>query len=190
MWLDRMALCLWTLRRGIGVETTCRWEGWPTKTIWNYLKDRPAYRKLRQAINATVDSERVKHARLLKVSRAYPLESQFVERVANLFDLNGVEYVHEPSFMRTRYRADFEALGHIIECKVDLTHMQVKTCLGQCWLYKCLQTKPVVVIIPDDIFVPTMLEQALSRMEVDMITEIDLPEWIKRQGAIRKSTCP
>ena len=40
----RMAVCLWNVRRGVGIETMCRREGWNVKSIWNDLSRRKSYR--------------------------------------------------------------------------------------------------------------------------------------------------
>ena len=43
----KVAVCLWELRKGIGVETTCKANGWHRRSIWNSIVHSPAYQKFR-----------------------------------------------------------------------------------------------------------------------------------------------
>ncbi|MEI7823569.1 MAG: hypothetical protein WCK55_21890 [Verrucomicrobiota bacterium] len=39
----RMAVCLWQLRKGTGIEATCKQYGWSKGIIWNALGQRASY---------------------------------------------------------------------------------------------------------------------------------------------------
>jgi hypothetical protein len=186
-WRHRMAVCLWNLRKGIGVETTCHQNGWPAKTIWNHLKERPSYRKARSKLEVKSSSVRPRQKKFGWVSKQYPRETMFLEALASRFEEHGIGYEKEPRIGATRYRADFSALGHLIECKVDLSHTAIKSCLGQCWIYRILQELPIVIIIPDDVDTKHPFPEALNMMNIQLLRESELQKW--SQKAIQESSC-
>ena len=187
-WRHRMAVCLLNLRSGIGVETTCHQNSWPAKSIWNYLRNRPSYLKTRSKIGVKALSVRPRQKKFGWVSKQYPRETMFLGAVAKRLKQFGVNYETEPRIGATRYRADFSALDHLLECKVDLSHTAIKSCLGQCWIYRTLQELPIVIIIPDDVDARTPFPQALSMMNIQLLRESELQKWSQR--AIQESSYP
>ena len=181
-WRHRMAVCLWNLRQGIGVETTCHQHGWKPTSIWNYLLQRSSYRRLRSRLDSVILSERIKHQKCGWVSSEYPREKGFCSEIAKQLNASNVRYFQEFNVGGTRYRADFYIRGTLLEAKVDTTHNQMKKCLGQCWLYKSLGHHHVAVIVPDDVRVDMVIKKALQLMAVDVIRLDQLPELIDRIG--------
>ncbi len=72
---QRMAGCLWQLRKGIGVETTCQQRGWNRKSIWNDLRTRKSYWRLKGRLEVKYPQNRVNHRRYEWVSRIYGFEA-------------------------------------------------------------------------------------------------------------------
>ncbi len=132
--------------------------------------------------------DRPRQQQLGWVSKAYPKEEMFLEVVARKLKSLEVQFKKEPRIIGTRYRADFTALGHLIECKVDLAHTGIKACLGQCCLYQTVQDLPIVVFIPDDVDTQSIFKNALDSMQVQLIRESEIEKFTL--NSIKESSCP
>jgi hypothetical protein len=77
-----LAVCLWQLRRDIGIETTCRQRGWHRKSIWNDLRERQSYWRLKGRLAVKHAKNRINHRRYGWLSRAYPSEWAFADHIA------------------------------------------------------------------------------------------------------------
>src|SRR5205814_6786401 len=77
----RIAVCLWRLRKGAGVETTCRQEGWNAKSIWNHLGRRKSYRRFAVRRKRKWPDKRAVGK---QYSRTYIAESRFQNVIENI----------------------------------------------------------------------------------------------------------
>jgi endogenous inhibitor of DNA gyrase (YacG/DUF329 family) len=55
IWRHRVAVCLWGLRKGSGIETTCKENGWVFSSVYNYIKASKAYLAARDRYQPKVD---------------------------------------------------------------------------------------------------------------------------------------
>src|SRR5207249_3797926 len=79
----KVATCLWRLRMGSPVETTCRQNGWNPKSIWNFLKARKSYRRFKaQKVRRWPD----KRSYGGYYSRTFPKETLFHHRIQAVLD--------------------------------------------------------------------------------------------------------
>jgi len=168
-WRHRMAVCLWNLRNGVGIETSCHQNGWKPTSVWNHIRERKAYHQLRCRLDNQVISERFIQRECGWVSSAFPREGKFCDEIALRLEQIGIPYLREAQVGGTRYRADFVIKETVIEAKVDTTHNQMKKCIGQCWLYLHFGFKNILVVIPDDVRLDSTIEDALKRMGVQIV---------------------
>ncbi len=147
----RMAKCLWQLRKGIGVETTCQQRGWNRKSIWNDLRTRKSYWRLKGRLEVKYPQNRVNHRRYEWVSRTYSSERAFADHIAKVIARLGIAFEREPGVKAALCRADFRISRTLVECKSDVTTAAMNKALGQCWIYKVLAGEDCIVVVPDDV---------------------------------------
>lgn len=114
----RLATCLWNLRKGVGVETTCKQQGWNIKSIWNDLGPRRSYRcfALRRKRKWPDKRAAGKH-----FSRMFPVESALQDLVEAILQSQRLKYVRESRLEGSRTRVDFKVDNEtFVECKVGV----------------------------------------------------------------------
>lgn len=167
----RLAVCLWLLRKGTGVETTCRHHGWNRKSIWNDLRTRQSYWRLKGRLEVKYPQNRVNHRRYEWVSRAYASERAFADHIAEVFTSFGIAYEREPGVKAALCRADFRIFRTLVECKSDVTTAAMNKALGQCWIYKVLAGEDCIVVVPDDVHPRKEWLVAFEKMGVRLFPE-------------------
>src|SRR5206468_1123217 len=144
----RIATCLWNLRKGIGVQRTCKEKGWNLNSIWNDLGKRASYRRfvLRRKRKWPMKSTASKHW-----SKTFPAESGLQSRIETLLQARQLEYIRECRLPGSRTRVDFKlADGTFIECKVGVNAAQMYQFIGQAVHYQKFATK-IILCIPSDV---------------------------------------
>jgi hypothetical protein len=144
----RAATCLWRLRRGNPVETTCRENGWNPKSIWNLLGRRASYRRFKaRRIRKWPDKRRSG----LHYSRIFPRESLLHNRVEKILMEAQLKYTKECRLYACRTRVDFKVDdGTFIECKVGMNSGQTYEFIGQACHYRLFAAR-VILCIPSDV---------------------------------------
>jgi hypothetical protein len=169
----RMAVCLWGLRTGTGVETTCRQQGWNAKSIWNDLGRRKSYRQF------VVQRKRKwpdKRAVGKQYSRSYIAESRFQDFVEGILQSLHLKYIRESRLDGSRTRVDFKlADGSFIECKVAVNSGQTYEFIGQAFHYRKFTDK-IVLCVPADIEMRKDLHALITEMGVAVCTESTLAQ--------------
>lgn len=171
---QRMAGCLWQLRKGIGVETTCQQRGWNRKSIWNDLRTRKSYWRLKGRLEVKHPQNRLNHRRYEWVSRCYSSEQKFSDHIEEVLKQLGISYEREPRVKAGRCRADFRISRTLVECKSDVTTMAMTKALGQCWIYKALAGEDCLVVVPDDVHPRAEWLLAFEKMGVRVFSETAL----------------
>lgn len=187
-WRHRMATCLWNLRKNIPVERTCIQNGWNKKSIWNKLRERPYYYRLRSSLHRPYTYAR-KQQKRTRVSRLYPLEADFIRSIDAVIKATVQSYEKEPTIPDSNLRADFRIGRYLLECKVDSTHGKLIHCVGQCWIYKLSASAIPVVITPDDVTVREPFRRAMLEAEAIILTETEFSKWIRAHGGVQESSC-
>jgi hypothetical protein len=167
----KVAVCLWRLRRGIGVETTCKANGWNRRSIWNSIVHSPAYQKFRLRRKRKWPQNRINHRKYEWVSRRYPLEGLFLDRIEEILREHGIIYKREPRVKAGLCRADFRTPQTLIECKTDVTTMGLNKALGQCWIYKAVAGEDCIIVMPDDVHPRYEWLMAFEKMGVRVFSE-------------------
>jgi hypothetical protein len=167
----KVAVCLWQLRKGIGVETTCKGNGWNRRSIWNSIAHSPAYQNFRQRRNRKWPQNRINHRKYEWVSRRYPLEGLFLNRMEEILREHGILYDREPRVKAGMCRADFRTPHTLIECKTDVTTMGLNKALGQCWIYKAVAGEDCIIVMPDDVHPRYEWLMAFEKMGVRVFSE-------------------
>jgi hypothetical protein len=175
---QRMAWCLWQLRKGIGVETTCKQRGWHRKSIWNDLRLRQSYWRLKGRLAVKYPENRINHRRYEWVSRAYASEREFADRIAEVLKRFGIAFEREPGVKAALCRADFRVGQTLIECKSDVTTAAMNKALGQCWIYKTLAGEECLVVVPDDVHPRSQWLTAFEKMGVRLFSESALVQML------------
>ena len=167
----KVAVCLWQLRKGIGVETTCKGNGWNRRSIWNSIAHSPAYQNFRQRRKRKWPQNRINHRKYEWVSRHYPLEGLFLNRMEEILREHGILYNREPRVKAGMCRADFRTSHTLIECKTDVTTMGLNKALGQCWIYKAVAGEDCIIVMPDDVHPRCEWLMAFEKMGVRVFSE-------------------
>jgi hypothetical protein len=171
----RIAVCLWRLRKGTGVETTCRQEGWNAKSIWNDLGRRKSYRRF------VIRRKRKwpdKRAIGKQYSRSYIAESRFQDFIEGILQSLHLKYVRECRLAGSRTRVDFKLdNGSFIECKVAVNAGQTYEFIGQAFHYRKFTDK-IVLCVPDDIEMRKDLHALITEMGVAVCTEFTLAQYL------------
>jgi len=175
---QRMAGCLWQLRKGIGVETTCKQRGWNRKSIWNDLRTHKSYWRLKGRLEVKYPQNRVNHRRYEWVSRTYASEREFADHIAEVLTRFGIAYEREPGVKAALCRADFRICRTLVECKSDVTTAAMNKALGQCWIYKVLAGEDCLVVMPDDVHPRKEWLVAFERMGVRVFSESALMQML------------
>ncbi|HMG04951.1 MAG TPA: hypothetical protein VK581_05785 [Chthoniobacterales bacterium] len=144
----RIATCLWRLRTGHPVESTCRQNGWNPKSIWNALGPRASYRRFKaRRLPRWPDKRRFGPY----YSRAFPKETLLHDRVEHLLGIGQIKYVKECRLRECRTRVDFKTDdGTFIECKVGANSGQMYEFIGQACHYRLFATR-VILCLPSDV---------------------------------------
>ena len=186
-WRHRMAVCLWNLRQGKGIERTCYEHGWNQKSIWIHLRERTSYRLLRDRLPKPFHQHR-RYQRQELVSRLYPREELFRASIKLYLQQAGLEFDTEPKIADTRLRSDFRVQGYLLECKVDVTHGKLIHCIGQCCIYRHTGNSKPVVVFPDDVELREPFRQVFETMNVPVLHENQLPDWCGTLRTIQESS--
>jgi len=169
----QMAVCLWNLRKGTGVETTCRTNGWNPKTIWNVLGRRAAYRRFKVRANRKWPDKRRYGAHY---SRVFTRETIFQSVIADLLTVSSVQFIRECRIQSSRTRVDFKlGDGTFLECKVAVNAGQTYEFIGQAFHYKSHASR-IILCIPSDVRIREDLYRIIVDMGVLVCTEISLSE--------------
>jgi hypothetical protein len=185
----RVAACLWALRKGVGVETTCKKHGWHIRSIWNNVRLSPAYRQLKARHAAKYPQGRINHRAYAWVSRKYPLEKQFADRIESLLQEAGEVYVREPLVKAAISRCDFRMGSTLIECKTDVSTMSMNKALGQCWIYKVIAEEDCMLVIPDDVVPRIEWMEAFGKMSVRVLNESGFISVLRGESPIEEVRC-
>ena len=167
----KVAVCLWQLRKGVGVETTCKANDWHRRSIWNSIVHSPAYQKFRLRRKRKWPQNRINHRKYEWVSRRYPLEGLFLDRLEEILREHGIIYEREPRVKAGLCRADFRTPQTLIECKTDVTTMGLNKALGQCWIYKAVAGEDCIIVMPDDVHPRYEWLMAFGKMGVRVFSE-------------------
>jgi hypothetical protein len=169
----QVAVCLWALRRGVGVETTCHQNNWIISTVWNLLNKNRAY--LRHKNGKTSKGSKDLHRAFRWVSQKYKSEGQFQDAIAEALKGAGIPFIRERQFMDSRDRVDFEiADTWFLECKIDTKPNSFHRGMGQAFQAKLLEKKDVCIIVPDDVRVREDQSRALALGSIGLIREDEL----------------
>jgi len=171
----RVATCLWNLRKGIGVQRTCKEEGWNLNSIWNDLGRRPSYRRfvLRRRRKWPTKRTASKHW-----SKIFAAESGFQSQIETLLKSRALEYVRECRLQGSRTRVDFKLAGKtFIECKVGVNAAQMYQFIGQALHYQKFAVK-IILCIPSDVEIRKDLHELISQMGVLVCNESTLQQII------------
>jgi hypothetical protein len=156
-WAHKLAVCLWSLRRGIPIEATLKQNGW-NKTVWNYLRLRKSYKRF--------DRGEVKYPKVdygAMWSLQYPKEDAFQDKIEALLIASGIKYEREWKLPNCRTRVDFRLDGDVfIECKVAVRSGQVYEAIGQVVHYKSIGAT-VFLVVPDDVQIRSDLKTLLMQ---------------------------
>ncbi|MBV9128001.1 MAG: hypothetical protein JO117_07950 [Verrucomicrobia bacterium] len=178
------AVCLWQLRKGAGVETTCKANGWNLKSIWNYLSKRASYRHFIARRQRIWPAKR-KYGN--NYSRKFPKESAFKAYLISLLHEARIDFVEECRLPNSRTRIDFKlADGTFIECKVALNSGQTYEAIGQAMHYG-KHSKKVVLCVPDDIEMRKDLHELFVAMGVTVCNQLILISFLKDELALLPS---
>ena len=172
----RLAVCLWNLRKGTGVETTCRQRGWNVKSIWNDLGQRKSYRAFTQRRKKKWPDKRAvgKH-----YSRKYLTEPAFQDVVEGTLQSLRVEYIRECRLPGCRTRVDFKLADNtFVECKVAVNSGQTYEFIGQAFHYRKF-TDTIILCTPDDIEMRKDLHSIIIEMGVIACTESKLAQYLR-----------
>ncbi len=164
----RVATCLWNLRRGIGVQRTCKEEGWNLNSIWNDLGGRPSYRRfvLRRRRKWPAKRLTTKHW-----SKIFPAESGLQSRIETILQSRQLEYVRECRLPGSRTRVDFKLADEtFIECKVGVNAAQMYQFIGQALHYQRFAMK-TVLCIPSDVEIRKDLHELIIQLGVLVCNE-------------------
>ena len=169
----RLAVCLWELRKGTGVETTCRHQGWNAKSIWNDLGRRKSYRRFAAQRKRKWPDKR---AAGKQYSRSYTAESRFQDCVEGILQSLGRKYIRECQLQGSRTRVDFKLDdGSFIECKVAVNSGQTYEFIGQAIHYRKFTDK-IILCIPTDIEMREDLYAIIIEMGVLVCNESTVSE--------------
>lgn len=164
----RIATCLWLLRKGIGVETTCRQNGWSKSSVWNALAERRSYKKFKARRNPKWKDKRI-YGR--QYSRMFPKEALFQNAITKVLKNSGAIFVVEARLAGTRTRVDFKLSdGTFVELKVGLSSGQCYEFIGQAVHYR-KHTKRIVLCIPSDIQFRRDLHELIVELGVIICNE-------------------
>jgi len=164
----RVAKCLWNLRKGIGVQRTCKEEGWNLNSIWNDLGRRASYRRfdLRRRRKWPTKRTTSKHW-----SKIFPAESGLQSSIETILQSRQLEYVRECRLPGSRTRVDFKLPDQtFIECKVGVNAAQMYQFIGQALHYQKFATK-TILCIPSDVEIRKDLHELIIQMGVLVCNE-------------------
>jgi hypothetical protein len=168
----RTAVCLWQLRKGLGVETTCKANGWNPKSIWNCIAKRDSYKRLVARRKPRWPDKRRYGA---NYSRKFPTESAFNRCIADLLTRASIEFVSECRVSNSRTRVDFKLSDRtFIECKVATNSGQTYEAIGQLVHYRKYATR-VILCVPDDVAIRRDLFEIIAEFNVPVCTQATLP---------------
>lgn len=66
------------------------------------------------------------------------MEWQFSDHIKSLLIRHGVDCEREPKVKEGLSRADFRMSRELIECKSDVSNMEMNKALGPCWIDKVI----------------------------------------------------
>ena len=160
-----MAVCLWAFRKGIGIETTCKANGWSEKSIWNSLRLRNVYKRYAQKRKRKWPDKR-KYGKNYSVK--FPLEAVFKSHVIGILRDKGFTLVEECRLPGARTRVDIRLSdGTYIECKVAFNSGQLYEFIGQAVHYRKF-THRVVLCAPEDVEVRKDLFDIILELGVEI----------------------
>ena len=171
----RVAMCLWNLRKGIGVQRTCKEEGWNLNSIWNDWGRRASYRRFVLRRRRKWPTKRItsKHW-----SKLFPAEFGLQSRIETILQSQQIEYVRECRLQGSRTRVDFKLADRtFIECKVGVNAAQMYQFIGQALHYQKFATK-IVLCMPSDVEIRKDLHELIVQMGVLICNEFTLQEII------------
>ena len=144
----RMAVCLWQLRKGTGIEATCNQHGWSKSHIWNVIGHRVSYTKFK----ARKKAKRIdKRRRGKEHSRKYPKEAVFQSVIEEILKNADIGFVTESRLRGAMTRVDIKLDdGTFVELKVGLRSGQCYEFIGQAFHYR-RHAKRIILCIPSDI---------------------------------------
>jgi hypothetical protein len=169
----RLATCLWNLRKGVGVERTCKQQDWNIKSIWNDLGRRRSYRRFVLRRKRKWPDKRAggKH-----FSRMFPVESALQNHVETILKSQRLKYVRESRLKGSRTRVDFKLENDtFVECKVGVNAGQTYQFIGQALHYRKFATE-IVLCIPSDVEMRQDLHQLIVDIGIIVCNEHTLAE--------------
>jgi hypothetical protein len=167
-----------SLRAGIPIEVMANRLGINKSTAWNWIYKTKAYKILRNKINCNLKYPRKKNTGF--ISKKYTSEKKMMpDALQYVISANsGKRIVEEKETWETNQnghgrsglRADFFVAddNHIYECKQRCDPGTSQRMIGQIFIYIMAGYK-VSAIMPNDIFIPNYLSEALKKMKVEMI---------------------
>jgi len=169
----RVATCLWNLRKGSGVQRTCKEQGWNLNSIWNDLGTRTSYRRfvIRRKRKWPTKRATSKHW-----SKIFPGELGLQSQIETILQSRQLEYVRECRLQGSRTRVDFKLADKtFIECKVGVNAAQMYQFIGQAVHYQKFATK-IVLCIPSDVEIRKDLHELIIQMGVVVCNESTLQQ--------------
>jgi hypothetical protein len=164
----RVVTCVWRLRRGQPIETTCREHGWNPKSVWAGVRGHASYSRLKTRRSRTWPDKR-KHG--FYYSHAFPKEALLQARIEELLSATNIQYVRECRLQRCRTRVDFKLEDEtFLECKVGMNSGQTYEFIGQACHYR-LFAKRVLLCIPSDVRIRADLFEVIIAQGVTVCDE-------------------
>ena len=167
----RIAVCLWRLRKGTGVEATCKRHGWSKGSIWNALGKLESYKKFKARQKSKwVD----KRSYGKQYSRKFPKEAEFQRAIEEIIKKAGIGLTMEARLHGARTRVDFKLDDStFVELKVGLSSGQCYEFIGQAFHYR-KHAKKIVLCIPSDIQFRRDLYELIIELGVVVCNENNL----------------
>ena len=164
----RMALCLLRLRRGIGIETTCKQNGWIVASIRNGLNQRESYKRFKARQKPKWPDKR-RYGN--QYSRKFPRESAFRGVIEDILRKAGIRFEPESPLHGARTKVDIKLEdGTFVEFKVGLNSAQSHEFIGQATHYR-KHAKKIILCIPSDVEVRGDLFELIVELGVIVCNE-------------------
>ena len=167
----RLAVCLMGLRKGCGIETTCKQEGWNKSSIWNTLSQRVSYKKFKVRQKPRwVDKRIYGNA----YSRIFLRESLFQSVIEGILKEAGFKFIPQYRISDALTKVDIKMEdGTFVELKVALNSGQSYEFIGQAYHYR-KHTGKIVLCIPSDIQFRRDLYDLIMELGVIVCNELTL----------------
>lgn len=163
-----VAVCLWQLRKGIGIETTCKQHGWSKSIIWNALTEHESYTRFKARHKPKWADKRTYGK---QYSRRFPKEAVFKRFIEEILTNAGIHFVPESRLRGAMTRVDIKLEdGTFVELKVGLSSGQCYEFIGQAFHYR-KHARRIILCIPSDIQFRRDLYELIVELNVILCNE-------------------